>query len=87
MRLDWNLIRKLLIFVRDNANCRELLPVPHFNNFDPEVVEYHLRLCEEDGFVVLSKTKPLIDAPEGTIVGIVRITAAGHREIERLADG
>ena len=87
MRRNWKLIRKLLIFIRDNANCRELLPVPYFCKFEPEVVEYHLRLCEEAGLVVLSKTEPLIDAPEGSIMRIVRITAEGHTEIERLADG
>ena len=83
MRQNWKLILKLLVFIRDKVNGKELLPVPSFCKFEPEVVEYHLRLCEEEGFVVSSKTEPLLDAPEGSIMGMVRITAAGHREIER----
>ena len=36
---------------------------------------------------MLNKTEPLLDTPTGSIMKIVRITAAMYPEIERLADG
>ena len=89
MKKDSALIRKLLLHIREKASGKgsDPLPVPYFCNVDPDAVECHLRYCEDDGLIVLSKTQPLQDAPEGAIMGIIRITSAGLREIERLADG
>lgn len=86
MRKNAGLIRKILLYVIENGDGRTPLDVPYFCRHEPRAVEYHVRLCEDEKLLILSKGEPMMDAPEGQIVGIVRITAAGHRELERLSD-
>ena len=50
MRRDKKLIKKILLYVRKKANG-DPIPYPSFDEYDQRVVNYHVTLCEEAGFI------------------------------------
>ena len=72
MDQDDKLILKILYYVRDNADGSKPLCIPNCNDYAPNVIRFHVELCEERGYIVLSKGKMMSGA-----VGILRLTAFG----------
>ena len=49
-----DLIHKILHYVRANGNCIPLKD-PEFQDYSAEQIRYHIKLCNEAGFVHLDE--------------------------------
>ena len=82
MKRDKKLILKILRYVRDNADGKNDLSAPDVNGYESCVVEYHVRLCVQAGFLDLVenfKGKPI----EGRIRAL---TWQGHDHLDDNCD-
>ena len=75
MKMDKELIRKLLNHVECYADGVSPLALPTIEDYSPKVVQYHLGLCKEAGFVRVSSTKRDV---------VFGLTYQGHLELDKL---
>ena len=80
MRRDCKLILKILRYVRDNADGSSPLEPPDCKAYSPEIVAYHVRLCEQAGFVTMSERGDLLESPPP---GILELTWLGQEKLDR----
>ena len=64
MKRDQKLILKILRHVRDATSAVEQGSPPDFKGVPREVVQYHLRLCKEAGFLRLHSNGTLDTMPK-----------------------
>ena len=79
MKRDTQLIKKILLYVRQRANG-DPIPFPSFDGYDQRFVDYNVRLCVEAGFVNLHSgpTSNLMD----NVDEIASLTWLGHEQLE-----
>ena len=78
MKRYMKLIRKILEYVETAKTTDDNVPLPEFDDYRQCQVEYHVKLCEEAGYLVIvagQKRRP---------AAISRITWHGHEELDRL---
>ena len=76
MKRYMQLIRAILEYVTVKSNGNDLA-LPEINGYTPDQVSYHVKLCEEAGFLDI-----VIDASTKQATGIVRITWQGHEFLD-----
>ena len=52
MKRDPQLIKKILLYIRQHANGNPI-PFPSFEGHEQPSVDYHVTLCTEAGFIAL----------------------------------
>ena len=80
MRRNWELIRLLLEYVEEKGNGKCLL-MPVLPDHPPKQVSYHVRLCDEAGYL---KVKVLTEQSAYIEYEIGELTWDGHNALERL---
>ena len=77
MKRNMKLICKILAYV-ESKKLNEKIEIPKFDNYPQCEVEYHVRLCEEAGYldIILDEYKE----PDA----IQRMTWAGHEALDRM---
>ena len=77
MRLSEQLIKGILEYIEQNdkGDGRPLAD-PELPDYTPAEVDYHIALCEQDGFITV---QPTSDRP-----WLRSLTREGHEELERL---
>ena len=80
MHRNWELIRLILEYVEKQGNGN-LLPMPVLASHPPKTVSYHVRLCDEAGYLA---AKILTDLSDYTEYGIGELTWVGHDTLDRL---
>ena len=82
MNRDKGLILKILRYIRDTADGKRDIPPPDVNGHESCVVNYHVRLCWQAGFIELVKKR------DGTPIDnrIVALTWDGHNHLEEHCD-
>lgn len=81
MKRQWKLIRRLLVYVEENADG-EPVEIPEFPGVDADAIHYHIRLCIQGGLV--DRTDAMM-MPEGLrYSSIGRLTWVGHDTLDRL---
>ncbi|MDE0170740.1 MAG: DUF2513 domain-containing protein [bacterium] len=80
MKRDFKLIYRILCHVERHTNGP--IQVPDIEGYAPEVVHYHVGLCDEAGYLVAGS----VGIYEGKRMfnGIERITWDGHEALDRL---
>ena len=76
MKRDMELIRKILCYVEKNATCTMPVRLPSFDSHSAEAVEYHVKLCEQAGYLELHHPE-LMDEE----LGILCLTWDGHERL------
>ena len=82
MKRHGKLILKILRYVRDNGNGKQL-DLPDFHDFSGVQVEYHVRLCCQAGFLGVTETTGL----DGSIIMLNEVTWQGHEYLSKHCDG
>lgn len=77
MQLKESLIRQLLEYVECHGTGRPMYP-PEIEGYTDEQVEYHIRLCDQAGFVMTSPNARH---------AITQLTYEGHRALRRFRCG
>ena len=77
MERDAQVIRKILLYVRKNARG-DPIPFPSFKEYDKRVVDYHVRLCDQAGFITLHESTMIEGEDE-----IDSLTWEGQNQLER----
>ena len=77
MRRDMDLILLILTYVSEARETGNI-PIPVFEKHDQCQVRYHVRLCEEAGYLNI-----VVDAMTKIPVAIIRMTWDGHEALER----
>ncbi|MDE0330126.1 MAG: DUF2513 domain-containing protein [Anaerolineaceae bacterium] len=81
-----DLILRLLEYAEDNETY-EPIAAPRFDDCDTREIHYHLRLCQEAGYLRVKK-HPWTGAPHAnpkyTRYNIVELTWAGHEALEAM---
>ena len=80
MRRNCELIRLILEYVEEKGNGK-LLPMPVLSDHPPKQVSYHVRLCEEAGYL---KVKVLSEQSAYIEYEIGELTWVGHDILEQL---
>ena len=71
-----DLIKKILEYTVCHGDGRELA-LPEIHGHSPEEVRYHVKLCEEAGYLDIS-----VSESTAQVLFIVRITWQGHEFLE-----
>ena len=67
------LILLILRYTRENSTGRRLLPDPDFEGFTREQVQYHIRLCDQAGYLTVRQS--------GRRSRIIELTWKGHDKL------
>ena len=51
MKRDMHLIKRILKYVEKNSGNGQLLSPPDIAGYDDDIVEYHVRLCIQAGYI------------------------------------
>ena len=80
MQRDKKLIKQILLHVRQHANG-DPIPFPSFEGYEQRLVNYHVTLCAEAGFIALKRgvESGLMDAVDE----ISHLTWQGHEQLEK----
>ena len=79
MKRHRKLIFEILKYVESAKANGEKIPLPEFDDYNRHEVEYHVKLCEEAGYVDL-----VVSAQDHSPEAIVRLTWNGHNALDRL---
>jgi len=79
MRRHKKLIFLILQYVEQNVTNGDGVPLPEFNDYTRSEIEYHVRLCEEAGYI-----DTVVQEKSGPPIGIQRLTWIGHEELDRI---
>lgn len=80
MRREMNLIRMILEYVEEKQVNSNSVPVPEFPDYRNCVVEYHVLLCREAGYLD-------VGVQGRSPKGIFRMTWAGHEKLDAMRAG
>ena len=78
MRRCMELIFAILQSVEGKENCRPM-PAPNVEGYTMEQVHYHVRLCEQAGYVVMEHEVSIGRKP-----GIIELTWDGHEVLKQM---
>ena len=78
MRRYMNLVALILAYVEEAKKCGGI-PIPRLNEYTHDQVVYHVKLCEEAGYLDI-EVSPHDKMP----TAIHRITWAGHEILDQL---
>ena len=78
MQRCMDLIFKLLEFTEEKNTCRPL-PAPAIDGFTSEQIQYHVRLCDQAGYLTIDNEHAIGKQP-----GIVELTWHGHEMLEKM---
>ena len=81
MRREMGLIRRLLEYV-ETSETEDPLPMPEMQGCTRAQVQYHVRLCEEAGYLTTVRT--LKPQGPGRFGDIARLTWEGHEALDRM---
>lgn len=81
MQRKMKLIRKLLEHT-EMSQTEDPLPVPEIAEYSEAEVHYHLHLCKEAGYLIISTIQ--FHNPERTDTTISRMTWAGHEALDAM---
>ena len=81
MKRDFKLIYRILCHVERHTNGP--IQVPDVDGYEPEVVHYHVGLCEEANYLVVAGKPSLYDGKR-MFSGIERLTWDGHEALDQL---
>ena len=79
MDLHDELILLILRYTRENAISTRAMPDPDFEGFTREQVQYHIRLCDQAGYLVVRQS--------GKRSRIIELTWNGHKTLAESQDG
>ena len=79
MKRHMKLIFKILEYVETHKTNGNNVPVPEFDDYERSEVEYHVKLCEEAGYV-----DTVVINKDGPPQQIRRLTWSGHDELDRM---
>ena len=80
MERHWELIRAILEYTAHEGNGKNL-QAPKVNGYTPEQVNYHIRLCEQAGYL------DSVEFVEGSCYGVRSLLWAGHEKLDELRKG
>jgi len=80
------LIRKVLEYGEEHAEGKHKRCFPNIEGYTPLQVHEHLALCAEEGLMEIEIWGKAAGVPPPGAHSIVRLTARGHRELQRLRD-
>ena len=82
MKRDPDLIRKLLVFFEDKSDCNRVeVGTIHIEGFDTILIQYHLDLMYEAGFL---SGEPMRSSTSDRLIGVLpfRLTWKGHEFLD-----
>jgi len=82
MELKENLIDKILRYVECRSNGIDTLAAPEFKDYSPVEVHYHIGLCEDAGFLEVTRITSLNESEVMTRYRIKRLTWHGHQRLK-----
>ena len=82
MELKENLIDRILKYVAANSDGINMLPAPEFCDSSPAEVHYHIGLCDDAGFLEVSRHAAISDSEVMTRFTIKRLTWEGHQRLK-----
>ena len=83
MRRCMKLIFKILEYVEREKTNGNKLSIPEFYDYDDSVVNYHVRLCAQAGYIQIDQVS---NFQVLTAKSIIELTWAGHQELERMRE-
>ena len=83
MKRHMRLIRKILEWAEQRCNGEPIHP-PDCSDHDTRVVNYHVGLCEEAGYLRIEKISGAEESSPRFVMGT--LTWAGHEALERLRE-
>ena len=78
MRRHMKLIALILAYVEEQKRCKDI-PLPRFPEFTAEQVAYHVKLCEEAGYLDI-----VVSPHDRMPLTIHRMTWTGHEALAKL---
>ena len=81
MKREMKLIRMILAHV-EQSRAIGGIPLPEFDDYRTCEIEYHVKLCEEAGYL-----DTVVSPHDKMPVSICRMSWQGHEALERLRNG
>lgn len=82
MKRHRELINKILKYAELHADDGMTDCIPRWDNTDPVVVDYHVRLCQEAGLVRAEQCSQLVGCTTKRAWRIISLTWEGHEYID-----